>query len=99
MAVLEWGAGRLTDAGDSIELSRPGELVDDIRTWIAVDRMTYSDGSHPANFPAGVDPWPAQANGGGQSLTRADPGRWGDDPFNWRALVPTPGVARLRTSR
>jgi hypothetical protein len=97
--VLDWGVGRLTDAGDTIELSRPGEIVNDIRTWIAVDRMTYSDGSHPDDFPAGVDPWPAQADGGGQSLARTDRGRWGDDPLNWRALVPTPGVARLRTTR
>ncbi len=97
--ILEWGAGSLTDAGDTVELSRPGDLANDIRTWLIVDRVTYGNGMHPEDFPVGLDPWPTQADGQGKSLTRLDPGRWGDDPLNWQAVTPSPGVARQRLTR
>ncbi len=97
--ILEWGVGSLKDAGDTIELSRPGDLNNDVRTWLVVDRVTYSNGTHPEDFPAGLDPWPAQADGLGKSLTRTDPGGWGDDPLNWQAFAPSPGAARQRGTR
>jgi hypothetical protein len=97
--ILEWGMGSLSDAGDGVELSRPGELIDGIRAWIGVDRVTYSDGAHHGDFPAGLDPWPVQADGRGQSLTRIDPTRWGDDPLNWLTAPPSPGAARQRPNR
>jgi hypothetical protein len=99
LLVLEWGIGSLADAGGTIELSRPGDLNGQMRLWIAVDRVTYSDGSHPADFPAGLDPWPLSADGQGQSLTRLGPDRWGDDPVNWQAAEPSPGAARQRPTR
>jgi hypothetical protein len=97
--VLEWRVGRLSDAGGTVELSRPGDPDNDVPTWISVDRVTYSDGSHPEDFPAGLDPWPIQADGQGQSLTRIGTDCWGDDPLNWQASVPSPGAARPRSSR
>lgn len=99
LQILEWGMGSLSDASDTVELSRPGGLDSNVRTWIRVDHVTYSDGSHPEDFPAGVDPWPAQADGQGQSLTRIDAGRWGDDPANWQVSAPSPGAARQRPNR
>ncbi|HNS19580.1 MAG TPA: lamin tail domain-containing protein [Sedimentisphaerales bacterium] len=93
--ILSWGMGKLGNAGETIQLSRPGERDSDgVRTWIPVDRIRYSDGSHPEDFPAGVDLWPAQADGQGLSLTRMVPGQYGDNPLNWRALTPSPGTAR-----
>ncbi len=97
--VLEWGMGSLSDAGAGIELSRPGELTDGIRIWIAVDSVTYSDGAGDDDYPDGLDPWPVQADGGGQSLTRIDATRWGDDPLNWQPAAPSPGAARQRPNR
>ena len=64
-----------------------------------MDRVTYSDGSHPEDFPAGLDPWPVQADGQGQSLTRIMVDTWGDDPLNWQAAAPSPGAARSRANR
>ncbi|MCX5645485.1 MAG: lamin tail domain-containing protein [Phycisphaerae bacterium] len=97
--VLEWRVGSLSDAGASVELSRPGDPDNDVRTWIGVDRVTYSDGSHPEDFPAGLDPWPVQADGQGQSLVRITVDTWGDDPLNWQASAPSPGAARQRPNR
>ncbi len=97
--ILEWGTGCLSDSGAALELSRPGELIDGIRTWIGADCLTYSDGAQGDDFPTGLDPWPAQADGKGQSLTRIDATRWGDDPLNWLAAPPSPGAARQRPNR
>ena len=97
--VLEWGAGSLRNAGEAIYLSRPGDLDNGVRSWIAVDCVDYSDGSHHDEFPAGVDPWPPEADGGGMSLTRAIAEHYGSDPLNWRASTPSPGVARQRPIR
>jgi hypothetical protein len=92
--VLAWDAGRLADEGARVQLSRPGGVdADGIRRWIRVDRVTYSDGAHAADFAGGVDPWPATADGKGASLSRTVPRDYGDDPSNWHAAAPTPGRA------
>ncbi len=67
--------------------------------WIAVDRVRYSDGSHHEVFPAGLDLWPPEADGGGFSLGRIAPAQYGSDPLNWRAVTPSPGAARAPGSR
>jgi len=54
-----------------------------------VDRVNYSDGSHPDGDE--LDLWPTQPDGGGYSLTRTWPGLYGNDPNNWTAEVPSPG--------
>jgi len=66
--------------------------TDGTRHWIRVDRVVYSDGSHPGDFAEGVDPWPTKADGQGSSLTRLDPAAYGNDPANWDAATPSPGL-------
>ena len=90
--VLAWGAGNLANGGEKIQLSKPADQDGQgKRTWIRVDRVVYSDGLHPQDFAEGVDPWPVEANGKGQSLVRIDPQAYGNDPGNWRASAPSPG--------
>jgi len=74
-------------------LSMPGD-TDKFgrRHYIMVDRVVYSDGSHPEDCPGDVDLWPTEADGGAAALTRILPERYGNDPNNWAAGVPpTPG--------
>jgi hypothetical protein len=98
--VLAWGAGKLSNAGESIQLCRPGELDSEgVRSWIVVDGVRYSDGSQHEKFPAGFDLWPREADGSGLSLTRTNPEQFGDDPLNWSAITPSPGTARPRNVR
>ena len=87
--------GKLNNAGESLELSMPGD-VDEFgeRQYIRVERVSYSDGSHHENFEElvwPVDPWPVMADGFGSSLTRENPQLYGNDPNNWIAASPTPG--------
>jgi len=97
VTILEWGAGNLSNGGETIQLSRPGELNDDgAPSWICVDRVTYSDGSRHDDFPAGLDPWPVEADGQGLSLTRTDTNLYGNDVRNWQAVIPSPGAAKQR---
>lgn len=84
----EWGDGKLANGGEKIQLSKPGDVDEaGTRHWIRVDRVSYSDGSHPV----GSDPWPSPADGHGQSLTRVDVTAYGNDPINWQAALPSPG--------
>jgi hypothetical protein len=100
LPVLEWGLGRLDDAGGTITLSRPGQMDDrGVRHWIVVDRVTFSDGAHPGSFPSGADPWPVKAAGHGSSLTRIFSDRYGNDPNNWQEALPSPGSAKRRAGR
>jgi len=62
------------------------------RCYIRIDRVNYSDGWHPEDCPGGVDLWPPEADGGGQSLSRIDPDLYGNDPDNWEANDTSPGV-------
>jgi len=84
--------GQLTNDGERIELSMPGD-VDKFgrRHYIMIDRVVYSDGSHPENVPGGVDLWPGDADGRGKSLARLEPAAYGNDPNNWTAADPSPG--------
>jgi hypothetical protein len=75
-------------------LSRPFDLDDQGQVnWVRLDRISYSDGSHPQDFAAGVDPWPIETDGQGKSLSRIDSQAYGNDPENWQAAVPSPGRA------
>jgi hypothetical protein len=82
--------GWLNNAGEKVEISKPGDEDASIRYYICVDRVDYSDGSHPQDCPGGVDLWPTEADGDGSSLTRTDPNLYGNDPSNWQAATPTP---------
>jgi len=90
--VFAWGSGKLSNGGDKIQLSKPvAAETDGTRNWIRVDRVVYSDGAHPADFAAGLDPWPTEPDGQGSSLVRIDPASYGNDPANWQAATPSPG--------
>ncbi|UCG58137.1 MAG: lamin tail domain-containing protein [Phycisphaerales bacterium] len=92
--IFAWGAGRLDNGGEKIQISLPGDVdTDGVRRYIRVDRVRYSDGSHPDDFASGVDPWPTGADGSGSSLTRLFPQYYGNDPNNWQAATPSPGIA------
>ncbi len=84
--------GNLSNAYESLELSMPGDVdIEGERQYIRIDRVNYSDGSHPENCPGGVDLWYVEADGNGMALTRKVPTDYGNDPENWFASVPSPG--------
>jgi len=90
---VEWPLGKLSNAGEKLQIAKPGDQNDYTgeRYYIRVDRVVYSDGSHPE----GEDPWPIEPdgqNGDGSSLHRKVPGNYGNDVINWEALTPTPGT-------
>jgi hypothetical protein len=92
--VVAWSIGWLSDSGEKLQLSRPGdEDSDGARPWLRVDRVVYGTGSQPQNYAGGVDPWPATADGQGKSLSRKDPHAYGNDAENWQAADPSPGRA------
>ncbi len=59
---------------------------------VLVYRVSYSDGSHPEDCPGGVDFWPSEADGDGESLARKVSSDYGNDPDNWIAASPSPGL-------
>jgi hypothetical protein len=82
--------GRLDNAGENVELRRPGPprvapspdagLVPDV----LADRVNYDDAA----------PWPSGlVAGGGLSVQRRQPLLYGNEPTNWLASTPTPGAA------
>ncbi|OHB60185.1 MAG: hypothetical protein A2168_04975 [Planctomycetes bacterium RBG_13_50_24] len=84
--------GNLSNAGESLELSMPGDLdKENVRQYIRADRINYSDGSNPENCPGGIDLWPVEADGDGMALTRTVLTDYGNDPDNWLAAPPSPG--------
>jgi len=92
VTILEYVEGRLSNAGEKIQLSKPGDPEPDFIPYIRVDRVNYSDGSHPENFhELPGDPWPTGPDGTGQSLHRKVLGNYGNDVANWEANTPSPG--------
>jgi hypothetical protein len=85
--VFEWELGKLANGSEKIQLSKPGDEVEGTRYYIRVDRVNYSDGSHPV----GDDPWPTEADGAGSSLGRKIPADYGNDVVNWKRALPSPG--------
>jgi len=87
-------AGQLGNSGEKVELSMPGDIDEHgKRQYIRIDRVNYSDGSHPDNCPGNIDLWPASADGLGGSISRTYPEKYGNDPNNWTAASPpTPGL-------
>ena len=94
VTILEWVEGRLSNAGEKIQISKPGTPEPGgFVPYIRVDRVNYSDGSHGENFrELGYnDPWPTSPDGTGQALHRLVDGDYGNDVANWQATSPTPG--------
>jgi hypothetical protein len=85
--------GKLSNGGEKLDLGMPGDLDGfGVRHYIRIDRVNYSDGSHPQDVPGGIDLWPTETDGGGESLSRDVPGNYGNDPNNWIAEIPSPGI-------
>jgi hypothetical protein len=80
--VFQWTSGSLDNAGEKVELSRPGDLEPGKdRFYIRMERVNYNNAS----------PWPVAADGMGKSLTRIADGLYGNDAANWQASDPSPG--------
>ena len=74
--------GRLSNGGEKIELSVPGDLdTSGERLYIRIDRLAYDN----------EEPWPLSADAGGHALTRLVPDSYGNDVANWDAAPPAPG--------
>jgi hypothetical protein len=80
-------SGRLNNAGERLELRRPGEpnAQTGLAPMILVDRVDYGV----------TNPWPATASGTGASLQRLGATAFGNDPANWTAAGPSPGRERV----
>ncbi len=88
--IYAWPTGGLSNGGEKIQLSRPGDLdAFGDPYWIRMDRVVYSDGSHPENGEP--DPWPTSADAGGKTLARKAAADYGNDIINWQAAEATPG--------
>lgn len=78
-------SGKLNNAGERIALEMPqaADQLGDPVSWITVDEVSYSS----------QIPWPAGADGSGESLARTGglPGDWGNTPEHWTISAPSPG--------
>ena len=84
--------GNLSNVGESLELSMPGDVDEEgVRHYIRIDRVKYSDSTHPENVPGPIDLWPTDTDGYGKSLTRRISTDYGNDPGNWTAALASPG--------
>lgn len=82
--IFEWTSGGLSNSGEKLELSSPGDLDGlGVRQFIREDRVVYETNS----------PWPSEPDLGLHSLTRIANASYGNDPANWAASPPTPGFA------
>ena len=79
--IYEWGAGKLSNGGEKIELSMGGDLDDGVRYYIRLDRVVYGD----------VSPWPIAPDGTSDALDRVTDGTYGNDVINWQSVTPSPG--------
>ena len=85
--------GWLANDGEQLELGKPGDVDElGVRHYIRVERVDYSDGSHPGGEPGDIDLWPTGADGLNKSLTRTSTTLYGNDPNNWTAAATTPGT-------
>jgi hypothetical protein len=80
--------GKLNNNGDEVELYRPdtpeppGRPDEGLVPYLRVDKVNFSD----------LDPWPSAADGTGKSLLRESSTAFGNDPANWIAGTPNPGL-------
>ena len=81
----------LSNGGEKLELSMPGDEEAGTRYYIRAERVNYSDGHHPQDVPGGVDIWPPEPDGLGPSLNRKVPEHYGNDPNNWEDAQASPG--------
>lgn len=80
--------GKLSNSGGSINLFKPDEIQRfphpdaGLIPMLLVEQIQYGDQS----------PWPVEADGQGAALHRIGLAEFGNDPVNWRAGTPTPGL-------
>ncbi len=80
--VFEWGAGSLSNSGETLQLDRPGAAdALNVLQYVREDRVNYADAA----------PWPTAPDGHGPSLTKILEGDYGNDYVNWEAAAATPG--------
>ena len=77
--------GKLDNSSDELELKRPDNPNTNGVPYILVEKVAYRD----------IAPWPAPADGLGNSLQRRVVTSYGNDPTNWFAAAPTPGAANV----
>src|SRR5207247_121702 len=75
--VLQFTAGTLDNAGETIELSKPSG-----GNAVVADSLTYDNAA----------PWPASPNGTGPTLAKKSASLFGDDPISWQASNLTAGT-------
>ncbi len=82
--ILVWEpGGKLSNGGEEIQLLMPGEIGNNNSpSYILIDIVNYND----------KNLWPEAADGTGYSLHRIIPQNYGNDPGNWNALQPSPGI-------
>ena len=74
--------GNLQDSGERLELQQPDTTGTNGVGYITIDEVRYNDRA----------PWSPAADGSGPSLQKRLATLYGNDPVNWTAAVPTPGV-------
>ena len=77
-------SGHLGNVNETIQLKQPlpPDYAFQSEIWAVADEVHYA--SQP--------PWPCGADGTGASLQRQRPAEFGNDPINWGAAAPTPGL-------
>lgn len=83
MTLLGPYSGKLDNGGETVELQKPDAPDLGLVPYIAVDHIEYLD----------TTPWPASADGTGDSLKRITASLYGNDPVNWTGGTPTPGAS------
>jgi len=82
-------SGKLDNSGETIELKQPDKpdvTASNITVpYIMIDKVAYADAA----------PWPAGADGVGNSLQRVSNAGFGNDPTNWFAAGVTAGRTNL----
>jgi hypothetical protein len=94
-SVAIWGPyqGKLANGGATVQLQRPDTPQQAPNPdagyvpHITVDRVKYEDAA----------PWPATADGQGDSLQRVPPDAFGSEPLNWTGAPPSAGLPGVPT--
>jgi hypothetical protein len=80
-------SGVLSNRSERLSLEKPQLIPGATQPagWVVIDEVTY----------ASTAPWPAGVSGTGNCLHRiaTDATHSGNDPANWQAAAPTPGIA------
>jgi hypothetical protein len=82
------GAADLADFANTLALLKAWKPYDEddlqILPFIVVETMAFTS----------TAPWPPEASGTGSALHRRDPSAYANDPVNWEAAPPSPGIER-----